>query len=300
MGAAHKLLGRAELYAGGFSCHSVGIGKQNGVFSGKLPGRQWVNRSFDSSDHLVSVMVLEKSRRDPYREGERMKILAVNGSPRGKAGNTDTIVQNFLEGARLAGAETETVYLNEKNIRHCLGCFSCWTKTPGICIQKDDMSALLNKLLDADLLLYATPLYFFTVSGLLKDFMDRMLPLSNPEINQNDVRYGHPSRYVRYSEQRVVLISSCGFPNQENFSGLIETFRVMTRDRLDLAILRSQGGMLTVGRAQKTLAPYFDSVREAGRQMVECGSVSSEIQTYLEKDLIDPQVYVKNANRSWN
>lgn len=109
-----------------------------------------------------------------------MRILAISGSPRGKNGNTERILRPFLEGARKAGAVTDTVYLKEKNINHCTGCYSCWTKTPGVCIHNDDMPGLLEKVCHADILVFVTPLYVYTVSGLMKDFMDRMLPLVKP------------------------------------------------------------------------------------------------------------------------
>jgi multimeric flavodoxin WrbA len=118
-----------------------------------------------------------------------MKILAINGSPRGRRSNTDRILQPFLEGAREAGAETETVYLKDLKINHCLGCFTCWTKTPGVCVHKDDMAALFPKVRQADVVVYATPLYVFTVSGLMKDFMDRLLPLADPHIVQRGAHY---------------------------------------------------------------------------------------------------------------
>ena len=70
-----------------------------------------------------------------------MHILAFNSSPRdNQTSKTELVLQKFLEGARRAGAETETLYLRNYQIKHCLGCFSCWTKTPGRCVQKDDMA----------------------------------------------------------------------------------------------------------------------------------------------------------------
>ena len=108
-----------------------------------------------------------------------MKVLAINGSPRGENGNTEELLKPFLKGCEESDAEVEIVYLKDKDIKHCNGCFTCWTKTPGKCIHKDDMEELLNKISQADIMVYATPLYYFTVTGMMKDFMDRMLPLNN-------------------------------------------------------------------------------------------------------------------------
>lgn len=228
-----------------------------------------------------------------------MKVLAINGSPHGRYGNTEKILENFMLGAGSAGAETETIYLNEKKIGHCSGCFGCWTKTPGKCVQKDDMEELLEKLRDADIEVFATPLYYFTVTGLMKDFMDRMLPLSNPEMKSGDIRDSHTRRYERETLQKAVLISNCGFPGQYNFSGLLETFKVMTRGQLAASILRSQGGILRSTEALPALEVFFSAVRDAGCQVVRNGAIFQETQKILDMDLIDPEIYVRNANSSW-
>lgn len=230
-----------------------------------------------------------------------MKVIAINGSPRGKRGNTEKILENFMLGARQAGAQAETIYLNEKKINHCTGCFGCWTATPGVCVQKDDMAELLGKIKDADVRVFATPLYYFTVTGLMKDFMDRMLPLANSEMKTGEIRDEHTARYERKTPVKTVLISNCGFPGRNNFSGLLETFRVLTKGRLAGAILRSQGGILggEGAEAAELLAAYFSAVQDAGRQIIENGMISPETQLLLEADLLDPEAYVQNANQSW-
>jgi multimeric flavodoxin WrbA len=230
-----------------------------------------------------------------------MKILAINGSPRGKQGNTERILENFMTGAQQAGAEIETVYLNEKKIYHCTGCFGCWTKTPGKCVLEDDMAGLLEKVKEADVRVFATPLYYCTVTGMMKDFMDRMLPLVTSEMKSGGIRDEHTLRYKRDTPVRTVLISNCGFPGEYNFSALLETFRVITKGQLDAAILRSQGGILGSKELEAAglLAPYFAAVRDAGRQIVEDGVISPEVQLQLEADFLDPQTYMKHANQSW-
>ena len=94
-----------------------------------------------------------------------MKILAFNSSPRKKKSNTNRILLPFLEGAKEAGADVELVYLYDKTIKPCLGCYACWLKTPGKCCQKDDMAELLPKMMRADVIVYATPLYVFGMTA---------------------------------------------------------------------------------------------------------------------------------------
>jgi multimeric flavodoxin WrbA len=232
-----------------------------------------------------------------------MKILAINGSPRGKRGNTDRILQAFLEGAREAGAETEVVYLKDKEIKHCLGCFSCWTKTPGVCVHKDDMAELLEKLRDTDVIVYATPLYVFSVSGLMKDFMDRFIPLAQPFIIQRGHHLIHPPRYLEMKGSKSVLISNAGFPERHHFSALEETFRRLTDcpdDELVGMICCAAGELLSNKELDHTTGWYLEAAKKAGQEVVEQGSISSETQQLLDKPLIeDAALYARMANAHW-
>jgi|GEM_PF-43743 len=233
-----------------------------------------------------------------------MKILAINGSPRGRRSNTDRILQPFLEGAQEAGAETETVYLKDLKINHCLGCFTCWTKTPGVCVHKDDMAALLPKVRRADVVVYATPLYVFTVSGLMKDFMDRLLPLADPHIVQRGAHYTHPPRYTDGpSVRKVVLISNCGFPERHHFSGLVETFRCYTDDpdtELAATIFCAGGELLAHEVLRESLQWYTDAARRAGWEFVTYGHILPETQAVLDTPLAEPEVYARMANGWWD
>jgi len=232
-----------------------------------------------------------------------VKILAVNGSPRGAKGNTARIIQPFLEGAREAGAETEVITLKGKEIKHCLGCFNCWTKTPGVCVHKDDMPELLEKIGEADVLVFGTPLYIFTVSGLMKDFLDRMLPLLQPFIIQRGDQYIHPMRDAENWPKKFVLISNCGFPEYHHFSGLQETFRLFAGSPdIELAgmICCAGGELLRQPALQGNLTWYLEAARKAGQGVVEQGSIGAETQALLDRPLVDdPAVYANMANGSW-
>ncbi len=233
-----------------------------------------------------------------------MYVFAINGSPRGRRSNTDRILQPFLEGARAAGAETETVYLANLKINPCLGCFTCWTKTPGVCVHKDDMTGLLPKIRQADVVVYATPLYVFTVSGLMKDFMDRHLPNLDPHIVQRGEHYLHLPRYNDGPPyQKVVLISNCGFPERHHFSALVETFRRFTDNpdtELAATILCAGGELLAQDALRESLQWYPDAARRAGEELVRYGHILPETQIILDTPLAEPEVYANIANLWWD
>ena len=111
-----------------------------------------------------------------------MKVLAINSSARSDGiSKTGMMLDSLAQGMRDAGAEVEMIPLRKKKVNNCIGCFTCWTKTPGVCVHKDDMTnELFPKWLEADVVVYATPLYYFTVNAALKTFIDRTLPILEP------------------------------------------------------------------------------------------------------------------------
>ena len=107
-----------------------------------------------------------------------MKVMGICGSPRN--GNTEWMLTKVLESARAEGAETELVLLRDKDIRLCNGCMTCEvgkSGKPGACVIKDDMEPILRDMLTADAFVFGTPVYFYMLSGLLKNFMDRTIPV---------------------------------------------------------------------------------------------------------------------------
>lgn len=234
-----------------------------------------------------------------------MKVLAINGSPHGPRGNTERILQPFLEGAREVGAETEVIYLRDLEIKHCIGCFTCWTKTPGVCVHQDDMPAMLDKLAQAEMVVYATPLYVFSMSGLMKDFMDRIIPMAQPYVIQRGNHYIHPPRHPQPGSEtsKMVLISNSGYPERHHFSGLEETFRRWADspdEELAGVICCAGGALLQDDSIRQASAWYLDAAREAGRQVVEQGRILPETQAILDRPVIaDPQAYVDILNAYW-
>lgn len=101
-----------------------------------------------------------------------MHITILNGSPR-KNGNTEIMVDEFLRGAEESGHQVEKMNLAGKKIAGCLGCEYCFSHD-GVCVQKDDMAAILEILDRTDLVVFASPIYWFDITGPLKCVIDRM------------------------------------------------------------------------------------------------------------------------------
>lgn len=100
----------------------------------------------------------------------KKSVLILSGSPR-KNGNSDILCNEFAKGAREAGHSVEIVRVAEKQIGFCRACYAC--KESGVCIQKDDMAEILQKMINADVLVLASPVYFYSIDAQLKALIDR-------------------------------------------------------------------------------------------------------------------------------
>lgn len=167
----------------------------------------------------------------------------------------------------------------------------------------DDMAELIEKVRDADIIVYATPLYVYTVSGLMKDFMDRVLPMVQPYIDVKDGLCIHPPRYESKSKT-IVLISNSGFPEQGHFSGLKETMRCWFRGKertIGGMICCAGGVMLGTPAIRDGMTWYLDAVRQAGREIIEQRHINEATQATLDTPLMDdPGLYSKMANSYWS
>lgn len=109
-----------------------------------------------------------------------MKILIINGSPR-PAGNTAAMAAAFKEGAEEAGHQAEIISIVNKKIAGCLGCEYCHTKEEGRCIQKDDMEEIYPKFAEAEMIVLASPIYYFTLTGQLQQLIHRTYAIKIPK-----------------------------------------------------------------------------------------------------------------------
>lgn len=112
------------------------------------------------------------------------KVLIISTSPR-KGSNSDALAAAFAEGARKSGHEVEVVSLRGKTVQFCRGCFAC--QETQRCVIHDDADALRQKALEADVLVFATPIYYYEMSGQLKTLLDRFNPLFPSDYAFRDV-----------------------------------------------------------------------------------------------------------------
>lgn len=236
-----------------------------------------------------------------------MKTLVINGSPKGSRSNTYQLTTAFLagmrEGAREADEdiEVEELQITQLDIHPCLGCFSCWNKTPGTCCIQDDMGEVIGKLLWADVTIWSFPLYYYTVPGALKNLIDRQLPMVLPFMVENETSTGsggHPSRYDM-SGKRTVVISTCGFYTAEgNYDGIYSLFdHEYGRDGYT-AIFCGQGELFRVPEVSRRTNEYLGYVKTAGKEYF-AGGIRPETKNRLEELLYPREVFENWADLSW-
>ena len=174
------------------------------------------------------------------------KVLLLSASFR-KHGNSDLLCDEFARGAKEVGHEVEKIFINDKNINFCRGCGVC--NTTHKCIQKDDMAEILDKMVSADVIVMATPIYFYTMNGQMKTLIDRTVP-----------------RYTEISNKDFYFIIAAADDNKANMQRALEGFRGFTEDCLDGA--KEKGVVYGVGAwkaGEIKNSPAMQEVYEMGK-----------------------------------
>lgn len=195
------------------------------------------------------------------------------------------MLNHLVFGMREAGARVEVVELRKKLIKPCMGCFSCWTKTPGKCIHLDDMTQeLFPKWLEADVVVYAFPLYHFTINALLKNFIERTLPVVQPFFLRKEGRTGHP---LRQNVPKAVVLSVVGFPEMSVFEQLSPWVRFLFGHggRLVAEIYRPAAEMMTYPTFREKADEIFGATEQAGREIVASMKIEPETLAKITQDI---------------
>ncbi len=158
------------------------------------------------------------------------KVLIISSSPR-KGGNSETLAGAFAKGALEAGNEVETIYLREKQYGFCKGCFACHKL--GRCVINDDAVEVAAKMHDADVLVFVTPVYYYSVSGQLKTMLDRANPLFDTD----------------YAFTKAYLLATAAEDEPETVEGVVKAVQgwVDCFERCELAETVFAGGVNDIG-----------------------------------------------------
>ena len=170
-----------------------------------------------------------------------MNILILSGSPR-KGGNTEMLVDAFVRGAS-EHHHVEIVYVRDVKVNPCLGCFACFDKEDHICAQKDDMHAIYEKMSQADMLVIASPVYFYGISAQLKAVIDRF---------HNPIRDSFPIK-----KMALLLVGAATLP--ELFDAILAEYNLC----LKFFDIEDAGRVLVRGVKDKGDIKNTDALNEA-------------------------------------
>ena len=176
-----------------------------------------------------------------------MKVLIVGSSPR-KEGNSDVLCDRFAKGASEAGHEVEKIMLRDKKISPCNACYACMEMHT--CVIKDDMADIFQKLLKADVILLASPVYFYSVSAQMKALIDRCL-------------VDHKSLVGK----RFYFIITAADPQREAAEGTLAAFRGFIRCLPDAREKGIVYGMGTWDKGDVYRHPSYEQAYEMGKKV---------------------------------
>jgi len=134
-----------------------------------------------------------------------MKILILNGNPYADDRVFEGYMAALKERLDESGHETDLVSLREKKIRPCTGCFGCWIKTPGTCIIPDDAIGIAGKYVSSDMVILASPMVNGYFSSIMKNAIDRNIPVMHPHLEEVNGEVHHLKRYDSYPDIGILL-----------------------------------------------------------------------------------------------
>ncbi|MCP4602324.1 MAG: hypothetical protein GY847_17710 [Proteobacteria bacterium] len=235
-----------------------------------------------------------------------MRVFILSGAPR-RGGYTCKLLDLFCTGVLKSDAKIDRVELSETNISPCLGCFTCWApNNQGKCVQNDDMSDLIERYTKADILVIASPLYFYSLSSHIKIFLERMLPLTEPKLTSGPA-LGLAQNALRNPElgpKRIALIAVGAHRDPRCMNGVTSTFDLIA-DGLGLEpagmLLRQESFFLDFPAGKpKTTLKIHAAFEKAGQELVTLGHIRPETEKNASLFLSDsPEAYERYFSVYW-
>jgi multimeric flavodoxin WrbA len=229
-----------------------------------------------------------------------MKITAINASHRGDEGFTHFLINKIASGAAQQGALFETVVLTKHRINRCIGCQVCHTEKSYLkCIyeDKDDVKEIFDKMREADILIFATPVYLFNMSGLLKIFLDRINSTGDSgklQLSKSGLFFHHIDHEL--CSKPFVLLVCCDNLEDETPKNVISYFRTYSKF-MDAPIVgtlvRKSGKLIGHGKSSDKEKQYpkiydvYEAFQQAGKDLATTGRISSKTQKRANQHIIN-------------
>jgi NAD(P)H-dependent FMN reductase len=228
-----------------------------------------------------------------------MKLLAINASLRGDHGHTAFLLNKIFEGAAASGAVCESVTLSKHKINRCLACDKCQAKESYLkCVQeeKDDVKAIFDKMSDADIIIYASPIYIFAMSSLLKTLLERMYgtaDCSDLRVSKSGLMFHHINSQV--SSKPFVSLVCCDNLEDETPRNVASYFCTFSRfmDAPQVGLLIRNGGRLAGYGKDAALQQIFPRLKdiyeafvEAGRELATRGHIGKPTQRKASQEIL--------------
>ena len=224
-----------------------------------------------------------------------MKVLVINGSPKGENSNTFKLTSALLKGLQEnPDIEIETLVVKEMDIKPCLGCLSCWYQTPGKCVIDAVMQDVYKKVMAADLVIESFPLFFFGMPGPMKTFTDRMCPLME-SYNGFSKTIGnsafHEPRFDM-SGKRLVIVSTCGYAKTEEiYDSLIKELNFIAGKGNYLPLFCPQGEMYRIPLMQQYIDVFVETYKEIGRLLGRNEEIPQELLEKASKPIVPQRAF---------
>jgi len=228
-----------------------------------------------------------------------VKILAINSSYRGEKGYTAFLIDKVFTGVESAGADCEVITLSKLKINRCIACDRCQTEEHFLkCIyeDKDDVKEIFNKMTEADIIIYGTPVYIFNMSGLLKIFLDRFYSTSHVydlKISKSGMFFHHVTEEI--AGKPFVPLICCDNVENETPENIIRYFKTFSKfmDAPQVGLLLRQAGAL-VGHGsdrerEKKFPEILDAYKafeQAGAELATLGYIKKSTQRKANKKIV--------------
>ena len=231
------------------------------------------------------------------------KILILNGSPKREHSATINVTKAFVDGlVEETNASVEYINLADLNIKPCTGCLSCWGRTEGECVIKnDDIPMIKKKIEECDIFIESYPLFFFGMPGTMKVFTDRMLSMMNTYMGQRSPENGESFHGIRNpKDQKLIVITSCAYTEYGPvYEPLIKQYDCICGKDNYLMLFAPQLKTLMDLNNEAKINKYLSKFTEAGKEFGRDLELSKETYEILKKPPFTEGAYKIFLNNFW-